>query len=305
MYTINECMSIRSWVNLQIGDEFPASTLCLYQGKPLLRTQWDITLICADVVFMPLPLGGGGGGKNILAAIGMLVVAMSAIVLQQYYILPAMISAFGTTLGPAVAYGITTAVMMAGSMLMNAVFPTQMPKTNFNTEALESASPTFSTSISQNAARLWQLIPRTYGTHEIVPDLAANYFSEFQGNEQYLWEWLSDGRDMDATAVIYGKEDPGLQCIILSVKPRQNGICDIEAVVEDERVHADPGPAPVWTPGRKVPVASMSPVITGLTATYNPSTETLALSWISGAFFAVRPAWTSIISIPSISSACC
>jgi hypothetical protein len=94
-----------------------------------------------------------------------------------------------------------------------------------------------------------------------------------------VWQWLSAGRDKDATSVIYGKEDPGLRAVILSVKPRQNGICDIEAVLEDERVHDDPGPAPPWTPGGEVPVASMRPVIIDLSASYDLPSGLLTLTW--------------------------
>ena len=62
IHTVTECISIRSWVNIHVGEEFPAPTICLYHGKPLLRDQWETTLIQADVMFLPLPLGGGGGG---------------------------------------------------------------------------------------------------------------------------------------------------------------------------------------------------------------------------------------------------
>ena len=110
---------------------------------------------------------------------------------------------------------------------------------------------------------------------------AASLAAIEDGADAPLWQWLSDGREMDATAVVYGKESPGLRAIILSVKPRQSGICDIEAVVEDERVHsADLGEVPPWTPGGEVPVATMCPVITGLTASYEYDTARLTLSWI-------------------------
>jgi hypothetical protein len=110
---------------------------------------------------------------------------------------------------------------------------------------------------------------------------AASLETAEAGAETPLWQWLSDGRAKDATAVIYGKEAPGLRAIILSVKPRQNGQCEVEAVVEDERVHtADAGEVPPWTPGGEVPVAAMRPAVTGLTASYDYATAALALSWM-------------------------
>ena len=63
--TVTECMSVRSWVNLHVGPEFPTPVVCIYQGQYLLRPEWELTLIQADVVFLSAPLGGGGGGKHV------------------------------------------------------------------------------------------------------------------------------------------------------------------------------------------------------------------------------------------------
>ncbi|MCL2122510.1 MAG: hypothetical protein FWH34_00320 [Desulfovibrionaceae bacterium] len=188
-------MSIRSWVNQNIGSEFSAPVICLYQGKPLLRAEWDIVLIYADVVFVPLPLGGGdGGGKQIIAMIGMAVLAIVAAVLQQYWAEGLIAAGWSSLAANAVAGLGAAAIMIGGSLLMNALFPTKpLPQGNLNTQSLESASPTYSTSISQNQARLWQMIPETFGTMEMVPDLAAQYYAEFQGNEQYLYALLCIG----------------------------------------------------------------------------------------------------------------
>ena len=196
--TIDECMSVRSWLNLHVGPEFPAPMICLYQGKPLLRAEWDITIIYADVVFIPLPLGGGGGGgggKNTLALIGMAVITIISMVISVGYSGPAWAAYWGGTGALSSALGwsaLAAGVMIGGSLLINALFPSNMPKpkANMTTEALDGASPTYSTSISQNQARLWQMIPELFGTHEIVPDLASQYFSEFHGNEQYVYALL-------------------------------------------------------------------------------------------------------------------
>lgn len=200
-YAVAARLSVRAWVNLNVGDDFSTPMICLYQGQPLMRTQWDITIIEADVVFVPLPLGGGGGGggKNPLAIIGMVAVMVVAVVAQQYWVPGALA---GTALGAGGAYaGIGTAlgflasaaIMIGGSMLINALFPTKMPKIDANIRDLESASPTYSLSASQNQARLYQMIPECFGTNDEVPDLAAQPWMEFQGNEQYLHQLLCIG----------------------------------------------------------------------------------------------------------------
>jgi len=98
IHTVDECLSVRSWVNLHVGKDLPVPTICMYQGQPLLRAQWDVTLIYADVVFVPLPLGGGGGGggKDVMRMIGMAVVAILATIASIY--LPTLMpAAWGMT----------------------------------------------------------------------------------------------------------------------------------------------------------------------------------------------------------------
>ncbi|MDR2489766.1 MAG: hypothetical protein LBD42_09830, partial [Desulfovibrio sp.] len=194
-YAVAARLSVREWVTLNIGDEFAAPVICLYQGKALLRSGWEVTIIEADVVFVQLPLGGGGGGKNPLALIGMAVVMIVAVIAQQYWALPATASAWGigATTASVIGYLSAAAIMMAGSLLVNALFPTKMPKIDANLRDLESSSPTYSLSASQNMARLYQMIPESFGTNDQVPDLAANPWMEFQGNEQYLHQLLCVG----------------------------------------------------------------------------------------------------------------
>lgn len=198
IYEVTEPMTVREWVTLNIGDEFPTPMICLYQGQPLLRAQWEITIIETNVVFAPLPLGGGGGGggKNPLAMIGMVVVMLVAA-----WAGPALAGYFGLTtaagaltgMGTFVAGLTSAAIMMAGALLVNALFPTKMPKIDANMRDLESASPTYSLTASQNQARLYQMIPEVFGTMDVVPDLGAQPWVEFSGNEQYLHQLLCVG----------------------------------------------------------------------------------------------------------------
>lgn len=184
IYEVTEPMTVREWVTLNIGDEFQTPMICMFQGKPLLRAQWAVTVIEVEVVFISLPLGGGGGGggKNPLALIGMVVVMAVAVVMSWN---PMGWTAWGLT---AAQFGslMAAGVMISGSLLVNALFPTKMPKIDANMRDLESASPTYSLSASQNQARLYQMIPEVFGTMDVVPDLGAQPWVEFSGNEQYL-----------------------------------------------------------------------------------------------------------------------
>lgn len=179
-FPVQERMTIREWVSLNIGEEFDSPMICIYKGSPLLRKDWEITFIETVVIFIPLALGGGDGEKNPLAMIGMVIVMVVAYVLQQYWTTPLWVG--GLTAGTVAAAG----VMIGGSLLINAIFPTKPPDFSNNIRDLESASPTYSLSNSQNSARLYQMIPESFGTNEQTPDLAAQPWSEFSGNEQYL-----------------------------------------------------------------------------------------------------------------------
>ena len=195
-YRVADRLSVREWVTVNIGTEFSTPMICLYQGQPLLRAQWEITIIEADLVFVPLPLGGGGGGgKNPLAIIGMVVIMVVAVIAQQYWALPATASAWGigATTASVIGYLSAAAIMIGGSMLINALFPSKMPKIDANMREIESASPTYSLTANQNQARLYQMIPECFGTNDEVPDLAAQPWMEFQGNEQYLHQLLCIG----------------------------------------------------------------------------------------------------------------
>ncbi len=65
------------------------------------------------------------------------------------------------------------------------------------------ASPTYSIAGIQNRARPYQPLPMVLGTHKMVPDYAARPYTEFEGEDQYLYaifhfgleapaQWISD-----------------------------------------------------------------------------------------------------------------
>ncbi|MBO6773785.1 MoaD/ThiS family protein, partial [Thalassospira sp.] len=57
-------VTVRGWLDDQGIVEFDRPTICLYNGKSVLRADWSSTVISdGDVVaFVTLPQGGGGGG---------------------------------------------------------------------------------------------------------------------------------------------------------------------------------------------------------------------------------------------------
>ena len=78
-YTVETELTIRKWLTQHNITEFTNPTICLINGQPLLREDWQNTSITQDalVTFIMLPQGGGGGGK-ILRTVLMVAVMVAA-----------------------------------------------------------------------------------------------------------------------------------------------------------------------------------------------------------------------------------
>ena len=200
-------VTIRGWLDGRGITEFAQPTICFVNGRPVLRVEWSLLVIRAgDVVcFIALPHGGGGGGggggKNPLKTVLMVALMIAGPVAGAAFG-PALAGAFGFEAG-AFAFGSVTfgqvfgavisgAVSMVGGALVNALIPAPNPSRPSADWGLGSSgsppgpSPTYSLQSQGNQVRLGQPIPVVYGRHIIYPDIAAEPWSEYAGNEQYL-----------------------------------------------------------------------------------------------------------------------
>lgn len=175
--------------------------ICLYNGAPLLRDQWDTTFTTdkAVIVFAFIPQGGGGGGSDPLRMVLTIAVMTTAV-----WAGPAAFGAgFGTSAVTAGAFGtsafgaaaVSVGAMMGGTMLLNAIMPPNMPGADPNRlSEMAAPSPTYSLQAQGNGARLGQPIPVQYGYHKSWPDFAASPYTEYAGNEQDLYQLLMLGQ---------------------------------------------------------------------------------------------------------------
>ncbi len=195
---VDRVVTIRAFLDGRGIDEFPVPTICLRNGRPLLRRHWAGTVIEHDdiVAFVAQPLGGGGsgGGKNPLTTVLMVAVMVVAMVLGQYYVGPMLASSLGVTsaAGIATVGAISTAAiasvgMMAVGALVSAPSPAT-PSLNWGGGGGVAPSPTYSLTASGNQARLGQPIPEIFGRHKVVFDLAATPYQEYLAGEQYLFQ---------------------------------------------------------------------------------------------------------------------
>lgn len=133
-----------------------------------------------QVVIRARVLGGGGGGSKILRT-----VAMIALVVVAAYLGPVLGTALGFAGSTAAAVG-SGLIMLGGALLINALLPPPTPTmAEFNQKKYE-ASPTYSISGGRNRMRRWEPMPVIFGRHKVIPDMGAQHYTEYVGNDQYL-----------------------------------------------------------------------------------------------------------------------
>jgi hypothetical protein len=165
--------------------------IALLNGRAVLRREWGRKLRDGDTLaFMVLPQGGGGG-SNPLRAILMIAVAFFAPYVAGYMFQGAVL---GGTMGSFGLSMATAAVGLAGSMLVNALIPPPKPPSAQVASDIAAASPTYSIGAQGNSARIGQPIPEVFGRHIIYPDFAAMPYTEYSGNDQYLYQLFVIGR---------------------------------------------------------------------------------------------------------------
>lgn len=156
----------------------------LLNGRPLLQRDWRRCVEDGDMLAI-VAVPKGGGGSNPLQIIAMIAVVVISI--YAPYLAPeawGMVGANGLTAPGAL---MSAGVMMAGSLLVNALLPA--PKANLGLgQQGDQASPTYGINAQGNSARLLGAIPVLYGRHKVVPDFASQPYTEYIGNEQYLYQ---------------------------------------------------------------------------------------------------------------------
>lgn len=138
--------------------------------------------------------GGGGGGSNAVQVIAM--VALVAIAIAAPYMAPAAwgltATVGGITSVTMVGAMVTAGIMMAGSLVINSVFAANIPGNdlgaNGSSGQYSQASPTYSLSGAQNRTRPYESMPVVMGKHRHVPDHGAKPFTEYHGEDQYLYQ---------------------------------------------------------------------------------------------------------------------
>ena len=162
-----------------------------------------------DVIeFLLVPKGGGGGGKQMATMVAMIALT-AASAGATTGLLGANMANFGALVasGSYLSAGAVLAVqggmMVAGSMLINAVF-----KPNFNPAGDYQNSTTYGWDVAGNAIQQGGAVPILYGTHKVVPQYIGKT-TYIKDNSQYLRLLLSIGEGkLDSISDIKINDEP-------------------------------------------------------------------------------------------------
>ena len=183
---IQEGTSVRE-ILLSAGIDPHQPIVILLDDRLLTVEEWDI--ICpTDGQMLNVQTivqgGGGGGNSNPLQTVLLIAVVVAATVVSAGALAPLLGSAFAAgAVGAAVAGAI---IGIGGSLLIGALFPPKSTSDAVGT--LPEVSPTYSLTGGSNQQRPYQSMPVVMGTHRVFPDFGSKPFTEYRGEDQYLYQ---------------------------------------------------------------------------------------------------------------------
>jgi sulfur carrier protein ThiS len=141
--------------------------------------------------------GGGGGGKNPIAT----VLTIALMVFAPY--IAAGLAGFGATAAGIAAAelsmgfafkALTVGISLIGGMVINSLFPPPKPQLSQSQgQGYGSESPTYALAGGSNRARPYEPMPVIIGRHRVFPDAGAKPYTEFVGEDQYLYQIFDFG----------------------------------------------------------------------------------------------------------------
>ena len=169
------------------GGKFPAPVIAIVGSKPAVRElgDWDYPLGDGALVqFRQLAMGGGGGGGSNPLQMVLQIAIIALAVATSVFLGPGAFGIAGLGLNSFVASLAGAGVMILGTKLMGQLSPQNLPQGQLSANAAAAASPTYSINASGNQARLYQPEPEGFGRMKIVPDFAADTWTQYVGNDQ-------------------------------------------------------------------------------------------------------------------------
>lgn len=175
---VQEGTTIRE-ILLNVGVDPQQPIIVMLDDRLLTVEEWDT--VCpsnGQMLNVQGTVEGGGGDSNPIQIV--LLIAVAAV--AAYVAGPAGVA----LLGKFGAVAASAVIAVGGSLLISSLFP---PKTPEDVSGRgEEVSPTYSLSGGSNQMRPYQSMPVVMGTHRIFFDLASRPYTEYRGEDQYLYQ---------------------------------------------------------------------------------------------------------------------
>lgn len=172
-------------------------------GVMLTVEQWD-TVIPANgqILNVSGSVQGGGGDSDALQIVAVIALAITVAVIAGPTGAAFFAEAFSVSAasGAAIAAAAGAIISVGGSLLIGALFAPKPQSNNFSNSQGQQVSPTYSLTGGSNAVRPYQYMPVVMGYHRFYPDYGARPYTEYHGNDQYLYQIFHFGlSDADYT----------------------------------------------------------------------------------------------------------
>jgi hypothetical protein len=162
----------------------PQREIVVFHNTRLVEVaEWDTLIPVPGDCLVVEAVVSGGDGSNPIAAVLSIALMVFAPVLA-----PKLAAAMGITSTSGII-AVQGAMVVGGSMLINKLFPAKQP----GQKALASDSPTYSLSGGANRLRPYEPLPLLLGRHRIFPDYGAKPYTEFENDDQYLYQVFNFG----------------------------------------------------------------------------------------------------------------
>lgn len=162
--------------------QFRLPTIAVMDGEPVMRGEWALRMVRPTelLTFVAVPGGGGGSGGN-KQVIGL--IASLALAVAAPWAGAALAGAMGFTGATLTTMGsvFSAALIAGGSVLLNALFAPP-------TSTASQADDVYLVNAAGNTAKPLEPLVCLYGTLRYAPPFASRPYSEFAGNDQFLYQ---------------------------------------------------------------------------------------------------------------------
>lgn len=181
--------SIAAYVE-RIGIRLGSQPVVLHLNDRLVRrTEWAFTFPQpGDLITIRAIVrdggGGGGGGSDPVRVVAMIAVMVVA---------PQFAGMMGFTQGTLAFAAAQATFAVGGMLLVNSLLPPPAPNLSQAARRLDSPSPTYALTGGSNRARPFEPMPLVMGRHRVFADADSKYYTEFDGDDQYLYQTFCFG----------------------------------------------------------------------------------------------------------------